>query len=92
MDMNDTMNLLEQLTVDLSRECLAQDELYQQYAGERRAKWAAFLEKHPQELCSEVLELIDLDDNLDLMMFRLRFFMGLQLGLELGRLDLLGAK
>ena len=52
MDMNDTMNLLEQLTVDLSRECLAQDELYQQYAGERRAKWAAFLEKHPQELCS----------------------------------------
>ena len=31
-----------------------------------------------------------MEKSFNLMMFRLRFFMGLQLGLELGRLDLLG--
>ena len=92
MHMNDTMDLLEDLVANLSRARLARDELYQRHTEERQARWAAFQETHPEELTNEVLELLDMDSDLDLTKYRLRFFMGLQLGLELGRLDLLGAE
>lgn len=88
---NDTLRMLEKLAYQYQREKLAQDPECQMMEQHQTALREAFLSAHREDhaLIIEVNDILDAQNLLAECRSDFNFSLGLQIGLELGGLDIL---
>ena len=87
--MNDALSLLYRTARRLCKEKLSSDERYCRLQEESCESWEAFKTEFPHETISQVIDLMDMDIHIESIEAEVLFLMGLQMGQELGALDLL---
>lgn len=80
-------SLLEQLQSRLLHEKLSCLPSYRKARQDNQTLWQAFCAQHPPEVRDQALDLLDCQMAVSTLAQDAAFCLGLQLGLELGRLD-----
>lgn len=89
--MNDALNFISNSAEQLCMEALELDERYCRLKRERHDLWARLRERYSPEVCDAILDMVDAENLVRAMEADRLFFMGLQMGLELGGLDVFPA-
>lgn len=87
--MNEYLELLLTAANDQCRKKLSADERYARLEAESKDLWSQFCRRYPKEVRRAALDVINLDGEISDLEAQCSFLLGLQIGVEVGRLDML---